>query len=246
MKNIVCLKWGSLYGPEYVNNLYAMVKRNMSSSFRFVCFTDDPTGLHKEVEHMPIPEHLKGWWGKIYFFKAPLADLNGPTLAIDLDMVIISSLEPYFAYKPGVLCMKHDYPKHAGMSSCIMRLEANTLGHVYANLDFSKMDYAQNNHVPGFKKHKYWGDQIWIADQMKGLPVGIWPKQWNAKFILDCHKDPNTNKLFSNGNAYYNCAAPVFDIPDEAKVLVFSGVKQRNEKEMDKIGKWWHSKDLIA
>jgi hypothetical protein len=33
-KQIVCVKWGTLYGPEYVNRLYAMVKRNITGPFR--------------------------------------------------------------------------------------------------------------------------------------------------------------------------------------------------------------------
>ena len=38
---IFCMKWGTLYGPEYVNTLYSMVKRNLTLDFRMVCFTDD-------------------------------------------------------------------------------------------------------------------------------------------------------------------------------------------------------------
>ena len=34
--NVLCLKWGNYYGPEYVNRLYAGVKRNLHRPFRFV------------------------------------------------------------------------------------------------------------------------------------------------------------------------------------------------------------------
>ena len=43
--NVVCMKWGTMYGPEYVNNLYHMVKRNLTPPFRFVCFTDNGEGI---------------------------------------------------------------------------------------------------------------------------------------------------------------------------------------------------------
>ena len=47
---ILCMKWGTKYGPEYVNRLYAMVRRNLTGDFRFVCLTDDGTGIRSEVE----------------------------------------------------------------------------------------------------------------------------------------------------------------------------------------------------
>ena len=52
---IVCMKWGTKYDPSYVNKLYSMVERNLSSSFRFVCFTDDPTGIKECVETYELP-----------------------------------------------------------------------------------------------------------------------------------------------------------------------------------------------
>lgn len=49
------MKWGTKYGPEYVNRLYAMVRRHLSGDFRFVCLTDDSTGIRSEVQCLPIP-----------------------------------------------------------------------------------------------------------------------------------------------------------------------------------------------
>ena len=37
MKNVLCIKWGSKYSADYVNNLYSMVERHLSLSHRFVC-----------------------------------------------------------------------------------------------------------------------------------------------------------------------------------------------------------------
>ena len=38
---VLCMKWGSKYGPEYVNRLYAMVRRHLQGDFQFVCLTDE-------------------------------------------------------------------------------------------------------------------------------------------------------------------------------------------------------------
>ena len=45
LRNVICMKWGTKYGPEYVNRLYAMVRRHLTGDFRMVCLTDDPTGI---------------------------------------------------------------------------------------------------------------------------------------------------------------------------------------------------------
>ena len=52
--NVLCMKWGTLYGPEYVNRLYGMVARNLRRPFRFVCLTDDASGIRFEVECVAI------------------------------------------------------------------------------------------------------------------------------------------------------------------------------------------------
>ena len=47
-KNILCMKWGTKYGPEYVNRLYGMVRRHLSGDFNFVCLTDDSQGVRPD------------------------------------------------------------------------------------------------------------------------------------------------------------------------------------------------------
>ncbi|MBS0591921.1 MAG: glycosyltransferase, partial [Proteobacteria bacterium] len=33
---VLCMKWGTKYGPEYVNRLYGMARRHLTGAFRFV------------------------------------------------------------------------------------------------------------------------------------------------------------------------------------------------------------------
>lgn len=49
------MKWGTKYGPEYVNRLYAM-RRHLSGDFRFVCLTDSTEGIRSEVG---MPAHSR-------------------------------------------------------------------------------------------------------------------------------------------------------------------------------------------
>ena len=43
--NVLCIKWGSKYGPDYVNRLHNMVRRHLHRPFRFVCLCDDRAGI---------------------------------------------------------------------------------------------------------------------------------------------------------------------------------------------------------
>lgn len=67
--NFLTIKWGDKYSADYVNNLYHMVKKNYTKDFRFICYTDDATGLECEVH--PIPDddllHPKYYFGKEAF-----------------------------------------------------------------------------------------------------------------------------------------------------------------------------------
>jgi hypothetical protein len=49
MLKIYCFKWGTKYGPEYVNRLYNSVCVNYTGSMIFTCITDDDTGLDKDI-----------------------------------------------------------------------------------------------------------------------------------------------------------------------------------------------------
>ena len=103
---VLCMKWGTLYLADYVNVLYRAVCDNLTGPFRFVCLTDDASGLDAGIEHFPIPDiGLKdshwshGAWPKLSVFSADLYGLKGRTLFIDMDTVICGSLEDMFTYQ---------------------------------------------------------------------------------------------------------------------------------------------------
>ncbi len=230
MKNVICIKWGTLYGPEYVNTLYAMVKRNITPPFRFVCITDDSTGIHQAIETKPLlDDGPKGWWQKITYFKDPLYDLEGPILALDLDLLILDNIDCLFEYKPKSFCMKPDHVKH-GHSSCVMRFEANSQPHIYNNLDLNNMEHSIDNVSKDFKKAKYWGDQIWITEQAKN--VILWDSKWVIRYKQCFPSDDDWIKRIG------------FKRPPDCKIAAFAGNHQRAERELRVINDIWHTRDI--
>lgn len=93
--HVVCYKWGTLYSPEYVNILAAMLGRQLSVPHQIHCITDDATGLDPAIEPHPLPDlGFEGIWRKLMTFQDNFLGLNGEyVLSIDLDVVIVDSLD---------------------------------------------------------------------------------------------------------------------------------------------------------
>ena len=98
-KQIVCVKWGRGYGPEYVNRLYGMASRHVTPPFRFVCLTDDRSGIRSEVEcfdlpelGVPHPERTMGKWRKQVLWGASVPGLEVVARFVDFDSVIVDSI----------------------------------------------------------------------------------------------------------------------------------------------------------
>ena len=128
--NIICMKWGDKFPAEYVNRLYAMVARNFSSEFRFVCFTENSNGIRNEVEiqNLPklnLPPNIpERGWRKLTVFKKDFGGLEGKTLFLDLDVVIVGSLNE-FSTHPGEFLIAHDKknPTKIEGNSSVFRFE---------------------------------------------------------------------------------------------------------------------------
>jgi len=102
-RQVLCFKWGTKYGPEYVNRLFGMIDRNLQDAFTLHCFTDDKSGIRSEVvcHELPdlncdLPTGVPGMWRKVAIWQANLAGIEGVALYIDLDSVIVGDLTPFF------------------------------------------------------------------------------------------------------------------------------------------------------
>lgn len=122
---VACVKWGTKYDAEYVNKLYRGVKRHSHGAMgRFVCFTDDSSGLCDGItarEFPPTPVKWQGWWNKALLF-APQAhtSLCGRVVFIDLDTV-----------RPGLTaCMDVNACDHSRVHVCMFSCG---VGHHWVN-----------------------------------------------------------------------------------------------------------------
>ncbi|MBS1247055.1 MAG: hypothetical protein H6R47_1254 [Proteobacteria bacterium] len=185
MKQVLCIKWGKRYGPEYVNRIYAMVKRNITPPFRVICFTDDSTGIREEVLCHGLPElgcerptNAPGKWPKAALWNKDLFGLEGVALFVDLDVVITGDLDGFFSFgSPDDVVLARNWVKpleRLGQTS-IFRFPIGK--HHYLLDDFRK-DPA------GIAGH-YQFEQRYVTQCVKG-GVKFWPHGWVRHFRMSC------------------------------------------------------------
>lgn len=210
VKQIICIKWGTKYGAHYANKLYGMVSRNITPPFRFVCFTDDSTGVRPEIEcqelpplDVTMPTNTLGKWPKSRLWGEKLGNLTGTVLFLDLDVVIVDSLDPFFEYgdpEDVILSYNPSNPlEKLGQTSCF-RFQVGSMVSLQEKFKADPQGIAD----------KYRFEQRFVTRNVPG-GVKIFPKQWVAHFRRSCRQPFPLN--------YFK--AP--KIPKGARIIIFPG-----------------------
>jgi hypothetical protein len=94
MINVVSVRVGTKYGPEYVHKLHDAICRHLGEEQRHWCLTDDPDSLPDGVSPIPHNPDLPGWWQKVYLFSDEMPWEDGAeVLYMDLDVCVTGRLE---------------------------------------------------------------------------------------------------------------------------------------------------------
>lgn len=198
MRQVICMKWGTKYGPEYVNRLYAMVRRHLSGDFRFVCLTDDSAGIRPEVSCFPIPPLdlppgiPERGWTKLVSLASDLYGLRGTALFLDVDVVIVGSLDAFFE-QPGEFLIIHDYkrPWRVTGNSSVYRFElgahADVLAYFREHVNEVRAEVRNeqaylSNFMHRQGKLSYWPAEWCPSFKYHGIPA--WPSNyWREPFV---------------------------------------------------------------
>jgi hypothetical protein len=184
-KQVVCVKWGVKYDATYVNRLYAMVQRNLTPPFRFVCLTDSRAGIRPEVECFDLPElgcphpvRTFGMWKKVVLWGREVPGLTGVALFIDLDSVIVGSLDDYFTYgEPGDVILARNWalPMSRMGQTSVFRYPVGANPHILEDFRADPQGIADRFHY----------EQHYMTHAVKG-GIKFWPKGWTRHFRLSC------------------------------------------------------------
>ena len=238
--NVICMKWGSMYGPEYVNHLRAGVARHLKRPHRFVCFTDDGTGLREDIEVMPLPDlglpagqkDLR--WRKLAVFRKELGDLQGTTLFLDLDLVIVDDLEPFFSH-PGRFLIIRDDDLFRAKPLRRLNPTRDAFLHSVGNSSVFRFEIGQHTYIldayvadPKGAAQRYEISQQFQSAQLAAHgDLAYWPRGWCVSFKNDCV--PRSWRSY--------LADPA--VPAGAHIVVFAGSPKMSEVLEGGGHKWY-------
>lgn len=218
-RTVLCMKWGTLYGAEYVNVLYSALTKNLSGDFRFVCLTDVTDGLADGIESYPIPDiglQDKHWhggqWPKLSVFSKELYGLSGRALFIDLDMMIVGQMDDFFTHAKGLVAIDEGRWV-SGPPSTMTSIFAFDLGKHANIIDLfqANMDEITTN---------YRTDQAFLHDHAQ--PVSYWPEDWLISYkkhlrqpvLIDRLKGPKPPPVRSRVLVFHGNPRPIDVIVD--------------------------------
>ena len=227
MQTILCMKWGTRYGPEFVNRLYSSICRNTKRKTRLVCFTDDASGIvdQVQIEQIPqinLPAHLVNLpWRKLVMWKYPLGKLEGDALFLDLDLVITGNLDEMFDFEPGRFCVIENWTQ---------------MGQGIGNTSAFKFPIGKYKHIfdrfqadPDRFLQQYNIEQVYISKEIEDMV--FWPQSWCVSF---------KHSLKPRWPLNFFQTTP---LPPATKIVAFTG---KPDPDDALIGKWpekrWYKK----
>jgi len=220
MATIICMKWGTRYGPEYVNRLFAGVCRHTKMPVRFVCFTDSSEGLNSRIEVLPLPKisipksaTTTMPWPKLSVWQFPLFNITGDVLFLDIDLIITGPLDDFFSYHPGEYCVIENWTqKGRGIgNTSVFRFPVGKYTEIYNKFMISPenvlKEYRVEQHFISamIPEQKFWPESWCVSFKHSLLP----------KFPLNWFKTPS--------------------LPKDTRIVAFTGKPDPDEAA---IGKW--------
>jgi hypothetical protein len=219
--NVLCIKWGTKYGSEYVNRLYRGVRKHLTGDVRFICMTEIGDGIDPDVEVLPLPvtpfdeasfDARKGGdtWRKVGLFQPGIAGLDDDTLFLDLDIVITGSLDEFFTYEPGKFCVIHDWlekrrawmPGRDGRvgNTSVFRFHPQKHTRVYEHFAAN-----QSQVLDDFRIEQQYVTRTLTDD------LAFWPDEWVCSFKRQCRPTFPMNMIRQPHQ------------PSEMRILAFHG-----------------------
>lgn len=238
---ILTMKWGTLYGAEDVNRLARQVRRHLARPHRFICFTDDATGLEPGIEPWPLPElglppgSGDTRWRKLALFRADLADAPGAlALFLDLDLIVTGDLSPLFAL-PGEFLVIRDDDLFRDKPLRKLNRDRDRFLHAVGNTSVFRyrlgtLAFALDAYLadPAAAGRNFEHEQQFLSAELerRGM-LTYWPKGWCVSFKNDCV--PRHIRSFFADPA----------LPEGAKIVLFAGNPKMSEVFSGQGGKWY-------
>ncbi len=211
------------YSAEHVNVLYRAVKRNTTLPFKFICVTDDFTGIDKEIHTIELWDKYKnlgGCYNRLYIFSDEIRNILGNRfICIDLDCVIVNNIDSILSRQEDFIINKflskggHNQLYNGGL----IMMNAGARQKVWQDFNpvtsLPLLDKLRN------EQHFVGSDQAWIQASLG-----------------------NNELMFDDNDGVYDFSfLPERRLPENAKMIFFPGkVDPSQEKNnIDWIARNW-------
>jgi hypothetical protein len=230
VRQFICAKWGNKYPATEVNRLYRALQRVSAGPFTLHCVTDDPEGILPEVRVLPIPDLpvigntiTNRGWRKLSLFSPDIrACLSGPVLYLDLDVILLKTLDHFFLPDTPFAVIK-DYKRFRWRN---FRTGNTSVFLFHADRDYGVYDRLvdQGESV----RQRFRNEQEFLTDVMwRNGMLKYWPSAWCASYKYQC-VPAFPFSLWVDPSA-----------PAGAHVLVFHG-RPKPEEAVHGIGSKWY------
>ena len=229
-RQFICTKWGTKYPASEVNRQFRALSRVQQGAFELICVTDDAQGIVNEVRVVPIPDLpvlgnqvMNHGWRKLTLFAPALRpQIKGPTVYLDLDVVLLKPLNDFFTFDPAFAVIK-DYKN--------LRYRNSWTGNTSTFFYVADRDYGVFDRLRALGhavQDRYRNEQEFLCDVMRqqGL-LTYWPDKWCASYKYDC--------VPTFPWSLWQTPQP----PPQARVLVFHGNPKPEEALAGTGAKWY-------
>jgi hypothetical protein len=231
--NLLCYRWGTAYGVEYVNKLYSMVSRHLPIPHVFHCMTDTAEGLASGiVPHILPSDHFGGNWNKLMTFQENFLGLQGKFIVcMDIDIIIVGDISFLADKQENDFMIVKNWAKGVRGNSSIYRLRVGSHTHVWK--DFVADPEAVVDRFHG--KTRNGGDQRWMNHSIKDY--AFFPEERVVSYKRHCSAKSLELKLPLIGNISTGFTGEA-KIPEKASVVLFNGSPLPTDVSDSNYGRW--------
>lgn len=212
---VLCQLWGTWGAPmqgEYVRRLRDGVAEHLSAPHRFVCMTDIHEIVPDDIETIPLG--CAGWrWNlrKMAMYDAEYG-FTGRVLALDLDTIIVGSLDDIASYD-GRFAVLEDFYEPGRCGGGIIGFEGGTLNdEIYAAVRDNQ--FAVNAMTRGSER-KWYRHQMPDADFWQAMHPGQ---------IVSYKPRPSVR---------------LKEVPENARIVCFHGDPRPHECDAEWLQHYW-------
>lgn len=220
------------YTPEHVNILFHSVKRNTTIDHRFICVTDDSSGLHDDIEVVSLwdyCQYLGGCYNRLYIFSKEIEYIFGPRfIMFDLDCVITGNIDHILGRPDDFIINEYNikvnkHATHQYYNGGIIMMSAGSRSFIWDEFD---PESTPNLIQPRKDKVELVGsDQAWISHRLGPGELTFTP--------------------FNDGVYDYRKLGVKKNLPENASIVMFAGKRDplTEYKKTDWIKENWYGSE---